>query len=131
MNGRNFANILATGCIGLGLTTANAPAQSPSKTVVVEGKRFDPETQRIVRYADLNLAVRSSQKVLMQRISTTARHLCYDLGHVGVHENWLCKSDAVDSTDVQVAAAIARAQNMLAGRAVGPAIPISMVVGSR
>jgi UrcA family protein len=131
MNGRNFAALLAAGFIGLGLTAAVADAKPPTGDVVVEGKRFDPETQRIVRYGDLNLAFRPDQKLLMRRISTTARSLCSDLGHVEFYESWHCANDAVDSTDDQVAAAISRAKDKLAGRPVGPAIAISMVIGTR
>ncbi|UUR07591.1 UrcA family protein [Sphingomonas glaciei] len=131
MHGRNFATLIAAGVIGLSLTAAAAYAQPPKRDVVVEGKRFDPETQRIVRYGDLNLAYRPDQKLLMHRISRTARALCYDLGYASMEENWPCRNDAIDSTDDQVAAAIARAKDKLAGRPVGPAIAISMVIGSR
>ena len=99
--------------------------------MVVEGKRFDPETQRIVRFGDLNLASRPDQKVLMRRISATARGLCSDLGYLDLSESFTCANQAVHGTDDQVAAAITRAQDKLAGRAVGPAIAISIVVGSR
>lgn len=131
MNSRNIATLLAAGFIGLSLTAAAAYAQPPIRELVVEGKRFDPETQRIVRYGDLNLALRPDQRLLMRRISATARNLCSDLGAVGFHESWTCANQAVDSTDDQVAAAISRAKDKLAGRPVGPAIAISMVVGSR
>ena len=131
MNVRHAATLIAAGFVGLSLTAAVAYAQPPGKTVVVEGKRFDPETQRIVRYGDLNLAIRPDQKVLMRRISVTAGRLCYDLGHRELYESWTCKNDAIDSTDDQVAAAISRAKDKLAGRSVGPAIAISMTIGSR
>jgi hypothetical protein len=57
--------------------------------------------------------------------------LCSDLGHVEFYESWHCANQAVDSTDDQVAAAISRAEAKLAGHTVGPAIAISMVIGSR
>jgi UrcA family protein len=120
----------AAGFIGLGLTAA-VTADAKPRDIVVEGKRFDPETQRRVSYADLNLAFRPQQKVLMRRISTTARVLCDDLGYAPGRETWACTSDAVHSTDDQVAAAIERAELKMAGKPVGPAIAISMVVGSR
>lgn len=131
MNSRNLATLIAAGFIGLSLTAAAAYARPTTREVVVEGKRFDPEIQRIVRYGDLNLAFRPDQKLLMRRISSTARGLCSDLGYFDFNERWACANEAVDSTDDQVAAAIARAQDKLAGRAVGPAIGISMLVGSR
>jgi UrcA family protein len=131
MNGRHFATLIAAGFIGLGLTAAAADAQTRTKDLVVEGKRFDPETQRVVHYGDLNLASLPHQKVLLRRISTTARSLCSDLGYIAFPGSWACTNQAVDSTDDQVAAAISRAQDKLAGRSVGPAIAISMVMGSR
>lgn len=42
-----------------------------------------------------------------------------------------CNSEAVHSTDDQVASAIARAKDKMAGRAVGPAFAISIHVGAR
>ena len=131
MNGRNIATTFAACFIGLGITAAAADARPPSGEVVVEGKRFDPLTQRIVRYGDLNLASRPDQKLLTRRISAAARGLCADVGNVGFFEVWHCQNQAVDSTDDQVANAIFRAQEKLAGRVVGPAIAISIVIGSR
>ena len=117
--------------IGLGLTAVTAGARPTGQEVVVEGKRYDPEFQRLVRHSDLNLAFKTDQRVLMRRLSTTARRLCGDLGHYRPDENWMCKSNALDSTDDQVAAAIARAKDKLAGKPVGPAVAISMVIGAR
>jgi UrcA family protein len=96
---------------------------------VVKGKRIDPETQRAVSYADLNLAFRPDQKVLRKRIHSTASQLCYDLN--GNDGRWYCTSDAVSSTDDQFAAAVERAKLRMAGHQVGPAIAITMVIGSR
>jgi UrcA family protein len=131
MDRRNVACLCAAVFVGLGLTAAAANAQPPMRDVVVEGKRFDPETQRVVRYGDLNLAFRPDQKMLLRRISTTARGLCNDLGYRDIDEHWICRNDAIHSTDDQVAAAIKRAQDKLAGRAVGPQVAISMVIGAR
>lgn len=131
MNSRNVACLCAAVFVGLGLTAAAANAQPPNRDVVVEGKRFDPVTQRVVGYGDLNLAFRPDQKQLLRRISSTARGLCNDLGYRGFEERWICKTDAIHSTDDQVAAAIRRAQDKMAGKAVGPQIAISMVIGGR
>lgn len=134
MESRKVACLVAAGFLSASLTAAAASADAkqsrPLKEVVVEGKRFDPETQRRVSYADLNLASSPDQRTLRGRISSTARGLCSDLGY-GFREDWGCRDDAIRSTDDQVALAISRAQDKLAGRAVGPAIAISMVVGAR
>jgi UrcA family protein len=131
MESRKIACFAAAGFIGVALTAATAHAQPPDKEVVIEGKRLNPETQRVVRYADLNLANQPEQRLLLRRISVTARSLCLDLGHIGFRENWACTSNAIDSTDDQVAAAISRAKDKLAGKPVGPAIAITMVIGAR
>ena len=132
MDTRKAACFVAAGFIGAGLTAAATAADAkPQRTVVVEGKRFDPVTQRIVSYRDLNLAFVPQQKVLLRRIRTTARSLCYDLDFSGFSENSACTRNAVHSTDNQVAAAIDQAKQRIAGRDVGPAIAISMVVGAR
>jgi UrcA family protein len=126
MDNRKLACITAVGFIAVGLSTT-AIAKPPA--VVVEGKRFNPITQRLVSYADLNLAYQADQRTLNHRISSTADGLCYDLGYyVG---DLVCTHDAIHSTDAQVAAAIARAQARMAGLTVGPAIAITMVGGAR
>ncbi len=130
MDSRKLACMAAAGFIGVGLTAA-VTADAKPRDIVVEGKRFDPETQRRVSYADLNLAFRPQQKVLMRRIASTANSLCGDLGFYGPSERWPCTRGAVRSTDDQVAAAIERAKLKMAGKPVGPAIAITMVVGSR
>lgn len=132
MDSRKLACLVAAGFIGAGLTAAAATADAKApRTVVVEGKRLDPETQRLVSYRDLNLAFKPHQQVLMHRIRTTAGSLCYDLDYFGWEENRICTTDAVHSTDSQVAAAIERAKQRMAGKEVGPAVAISMVVGVR
>ena len=130
MDSRKLACMAAAAFIGVGLTAA-VTADAKPRDIVVEGSKFDPGTQRRVSYADLNLAFRPQQKVLMRRISSTAHNLCGDLGYSYPSERWDCTSDAVHSTDGQVAAAIERANLKMAGKPVGPAIAISMVVGSR
>ena len=129
MESRNLACLLAAGFLGVGLTTVAASADA--RPIVVEGERFNPELQRRVSYADLNLAVRPDQQTLQRRIQRTASGLCRDLDQRDFHENFICTSDAVRSTDSQVSFAIARAKDKLAGRPVGPAIAITMVAGSR
>jgi UrcA family protein len=117
--------------IGAGITAAAADAKPARSDVTVEARRFDPETQRVVSYADLNLAFRPDQKVLGGRISRTAGKLCNDLGYIWLPDYSGCRSEAIHSTDDQVAAAITRAKMKMAGRSVGPAVAISMVVGAR
>lgn len=132
MNSRKIACFAAALFLGLGLTATTAAAQpSTTKEVVVEGKRFDPTYQRLVPYGDLNLAFSSDQRVLLRRLARAARGLCIDFGYHRPDEAWICTGNALDSTDDQVAAAIARAKAQLAGKSVGPAVAISMVVGGR
>jgi len=134
MESRKIAFMVAAGFIGLGLTAAAASAADAkprASTVTVEGKRFDPQTQRRVSYADLNLAFKPQQRVLHARIVKTSNNLCEDLGYWFLAERSGCARDAIHSTDGQVAAAIQRAVDQMAGREVGPAIAISIVAGAR
>jgi UrcA family protein len=122
--------MVAAGFIGIGLTASATHAfAQPPQGVVVEGKRIDPELQRRVSYADLNLAQKTDQRTLRGRIFRTAGDLCFDLNGYDNYDS--CRSDAVHSTDDQFAAAVARAQRQMAGLPVGPAVAISMVIGSR
>jgi UrcA family protein len=129
MNVQNLTCFAAAVVIGIGLigTASNAKAAGGDE-VIVEGSRFDPELQRRVTYADLNLALSPDQKTLKRRIATTAGNLCLDLSP---YVDWHCVPDAVHSTDQQVDLAIERAHRQMAGLPVGPALAISMVVGSR
>ncbi len=67
--------------------------------------------------------------MLDRRIWRTASNLCFDLN--GFDGQFGCTSDAIHSTDDQVAAAIQRAKLQMAGLPVGPAVAISMVIGAR
>jgi len=131
MNGRNTASLCAAVVIGLGLTAVAANARPPARDVVVEGKRLDPQTQRVISHGDLNLAVRRDQRMLLHRISTSARDLCYDLDHWEFGANRACTYDATRSTDDQVAAAIERAKRKMAGEVVGPEIAIAVAISGR
>jgi UrcA family protein len=131
MDSRKIACLFAAIFIGAGVTAAAANAKPARSDVTVKAPRFDPETQRVVSYADLNLALRTGQKVLRGRISRTAGRLCTDLNYFSNNEYWGCRSEAIHSTDGQVAAAINRAKMKMAGKSVGPAVAISMVVGAR
>lgn len=125
----NFRLISLGAAIGLTLSGTYAVARPPAPAVYVLGHKIDPETQRIVSYADLNLAMVPEQKTLKRRIGRTAESLCLDLnGSEGLTS---CTADAVHSTDDQVAEAIGRAQRQMAGLAVGPAVAISMVIGTK
>jgi UrcA family protein len=130
MNDRKIACLVAAGFVATTLTLSAAEAMAApfSKDVVVEGRRIDPSLQRRVSYSDLNLTVRQDQRKLDMRIFRTARGLCADLN--GPWDGG-CVEFAVDSTADQKKAAIERAQRQLAGLPVGPAIAISMVIGSR
>lgn len=132
MESRKFACLTAAIAMGLslvGIAGAAAAAGPLQEDVVVKGERIDPELQRRVSYADLNLAFRPGQKILASRIRGTANGLCWDLN--GPFNNDRCTIDAIGSTKVQVAAAIDRAKRQMAGLPVGPAVAISMVVGVR
>lgn len=131
MTSRKYACIAAAAFVGFGLTASatEALSQRPVPDVIVKGPKIDPETQRVVRYGDLNLAYASDQRTLRGRIWKTANNLCFDLnGFNGLQD---CSRDAVHSTDDQVAAAIDRAKRQMAGLSVGPAVSISMVIGAR
>lgn len=131
MDNRKLACLAAAGFLGtaLAFSTTQAFAARPLGDVVVKGQKIDPDLQRRISYADLNLAVGSDQKVLKRRISSTANSLCFDLN--GNRDNWSCTSDAIRSTDEQFAAAVDRAKLKIAGKPVGPAIAISMVINGR
>lgn len=131
MESRKFACLTAAIAMALSLVgVAGASAARPlQETVVVKGERIDPELQRRVSYADLNLAFRPGQKILAARIRNTANGLCWDLN--GPFNNDRCTSDAVLSAKDQVAAAVDRAKRQMAGLPVGPAVAITMVIGGR
>jgi UrcA family protein len=128
MQDRKIACFTAAVFIGAALTLSatQALAAGPRGDVVVQGKKFDPELQRRVSYADLNLAFAAGQRTLQGRIYRTADQLCWDLNSFPART---CIRDAVASTDGQVAAAIERAKRQMAGLPVGPSLAISMVVG--
>ncbi len=129
MNSRNFACLVAAGFTGVTITVSASQAFAGPRDVVVEGRRLDPETQRLVSYKDLNLAFKPGQKVLRTRISYTAHDLCGDLNSQQDDQD-ICARGAIGSTRNQVAAAIERAKLQMAGKAFGPAIAITMVIGS-
>ena len=128
MDSRKIACVLAAGFISVTLVGAATSSSAKPRDVVVTGQKVDPELQRKVSYADLNLALRPAQKVLNRRISRTAWELCYDINS---SNEPTCTSGAIRSTDDQVAAAIDRAQRRMAGLPVGPAVAISMVISAR
>jgi UrcA family protein len=132
MESRKFACLTAAIAMGLslvGIAGAAAAVRPLQEVVVVKGERIDPELQRRVSYADLNLAFRPGQKILASRIRSTANGLCWDLN--GPFMSDRCRIDAIASTKGQVAAAVTRAKRQMAGLPVGPAVAISMVIGAR
>ena len=132
MESRKFVCLTAAIVMGLsvvGIAGASAAIAPPLQDVVIRADRVDPSLQRRVSYHDLNLAFVPAQRTLKTRILRTANGLCFDLnGEYGVDQ---CTSDAIDSTKGQVAQAITRAKRQMAGLPVGPAIAITMVIGSR
>ncbi|MFC7537106.1 UrcA family protein [Sphingomonas sp. GCM10030256] len=134
MDGRKIASAAAASFVALALAaSATAVLGAPPKghDIIVEGRRIDPDFQRIVSYKDLNLALASDRKALKRRINGTARDLCDDLGYISFYENGACSWDAVRSTDGQFAAAVKQAQMRVAGLAIGPPVAMLVVVGAR
>lgn len=130
MESRKIVCLIAAIGMGVSMLGAATIAEGkPAQDVVVKGKAIDPELQRAVSYADLNLAFRPGQKILASRINRTANSLCWELNPFLGQET--CRYDAVRSTDQQVAAAIERAKRRMAGLPTGPAVAISMVIGGR
>ena len=124
-----FTLIALGAAIAVTTSAAHAVARPHAPAVYVMGHKIDPVTQRVVSYADLNLALVADLKTLNRRIGRTATSVCLDLN--GPENLTSCTADAVHSTDDQVAEAIGRAQRQMAGLAVGPAVAISMVVGAK
>jgi UrcA family protein len=129
MQQRTLPCLIAAGFLTgmLGISATQAAAGPRLKDVIIEGKKLDPDSQRVVSYADLNLAARADQRKLDHRIFRTASDLCFYMN--GVQDDQ-CTDFAVHSTDDQVAAAITRARLQMAGLPVGPAIQISMAIGN-
>lgn len=128
MDSRKFACMFAAGLISLTLVGTATNAAVKPRDVVVVGDKSDPEVQRKVFYADLNLASKPGRKVLASRIWATGRDLCFDLnGYTSIDA---CTTGAIHSTDHQVAAAIKRAERKMAGLPVGPAVAISMTISA-
>lgn len=128
MASHKLACMLAAALVSVTLVGTATTAAAKPRDVVVVGEKNDPELQRKVSYADLNLAVKPARKVLANRISATAWDLCFDLnGPVSMDS---CTTGAIRSTDGQVAAAIERAERQMAGLPVGPAVAISMTISA-
>ncbi len=128
MASRKVACMLAAGLISVTLVGTATNAAAKPRDVVVVGDKTDPELQRKVSYADLNLAFKPARKVLARRISDTTWDLCFDLnGSLNIDT---CTTRAIHSTDHQVATAINRAQRKMAGLPVGPAVAISMAISA-
>jgi len=127
MDKRDFASIVAAVVLSTGLIGIATSAAAGPREATVIGK-VDPSLQRTVSYADLNLAYRFDQKVLKTRIAKTADSLCLSINGFN---DWDCSSFAVRSTDAQVARAIDRAEQRMAGLPVGPAVAISMSLSAQ
>ena len=128
MDTRKILCMAAAGFIGVAMTAGATAADAKPRKGDVTVTATDPSLQRRVSYADLNLAVRPDQRVLRRRISYTAGDLCDDINS---WDDGSCRRFAIDSTRDQVKRAIARAEQQMAGLAVGPPIAISMAIGVR
>jgi len=129
MNIRNVTAIVTATLIGIGLPASTVHAIAGPRDAVVQATRTDPDTDsRMVAYNDLNLASKSDQRTLRDRISHTAHMVCRKLTSFN-KDQIICARSAVLSTDDQVAAAIDRETLKLAGKAFGPEIAITMVIG--
>ena len=126
MDSQKLACILAAASMTLlGAATSASAAQ---RDVFVTGKKSDTEVQRLVSYADLDLARTVDRQVLGRRIAHTAWNICSDLD--AADRLGACAGEAIASTDDQLAAAIARAERQLAGLATGPAVAIAITASA-
>lgn len=127
MQKRTIPCLIAAGFLSFALTVSATQAFAAPQwgDVVVKGRKIDPESQRIVRYGDLNLTQASDRHRLDRRIYRTANSLCF---YMNGSESADCTLLAVRSTDEQVAQAVDRAYRQMAGLPVGPALQISMVI---
>lgn len=94
--------------------TVPALGQSP---VEVEGHRIDARNQRIVPYADLNLATATGEKKLMSRIRFAVRDLCVEgtnYSPIDAADLRNCKSDAWASARPQLDRVLAEARSVAA-----------------
>lgn len=89
-----------------------AVSQSP---VEVEGRRIDPANQRIVQYADLNLATSEGEKKLMSRIRFAVSDLCVEginYSPTDADDVRLCKSQAWGSARPELDRLFAEARSV-------------------
>jgi len=103
---------LMVACLMALAATSSSAAGQPVRQLVVEGKRVvDRQTQREVRYSDLDLANSVDRGRLLRRISRAVDDLCgNDANSVEVleHTNWPCRDGAWQSARPQIDAAFAR-----------------------
>lgn len=122
MDGRNIACVAAAAFVGtmlLASTASPAFSQPPpgSSPVTVEAPRvFDPETQRVVSYADLNLANSSGQVALEYRVRAAAHSLCPDFITSDWHDGAArrCFDATMSNALPAMRSAISQAQNAIA-----------------
>jgi UrcA family protein len=92
----------------------SVPALSQSP-VEVEGRRIDPANQRIVRYADLNLATAHGERTLMSRIRFAVRDLCVEginYSPIDAADLRICRSVAWASARPQLDRLLAEARSV-------------------
>lgn len=131
MDNCNIARAAVAAFLGTTLVTPAAQSQPRQREVEVTGCHLDPVAQRVVFYADLNLAYDSAVHELDARIHNAAYDICgpalgYWRGEVGALN---CVEVAEEGTDNQVILAIDRAKQKMAGIESGPPVVISMGIG--
>jgi UrcA family protein len=108
-------HLMAVAC-AVAAASFSVPALSQSP-VEVEGHRIDPKNQRIVPYADLNLATATGEKKLMSRIRFAVRDLCVDginYSPIDAADLRMCKSEAWASARPQLDRLLAEASSVVA-----------------
>ena len=126
MDSQKLACIFAA--VSMALLGAATSASASQRDVFVTGKKSDTELQRLVSYADLDLARTIDRQVLGRRIAHTAWNICSDLD--AADRLGACANEAIASTDEQLAAAIARAGRQIAGLPAGPAVAIAITANA-
>ena len=124
---------MAVAC-AVAAASLSVPALGQS-TVEVEGRRVDPANQRIVHYADLNLATAQGEKTLMSRIRFAVRDLCIEginYSPIDAADARLCKSQAWGSARPQLDRLLTEARSVAGIRSASrTAMTISIAASNR
>jgi UrcA family protein len=97
--------------LGFALVTCASPlvAQGPDDETVVNAKRY----QERVGFEDLDLRLRSDQRMLKTRVRHASTRVCHDMAHDGViiyADKRLCSAQTYRETQPQIRRAIARVE---------------------